>query len=151
MKYMHKFVFDEAAYQAFRLTIPTPVEGEFFVWGQYEYDIGKALFVITTLSLPLMSLSVKGWAKQLGMDGPKDEIGYSFHILNGITDKDALAPHIDYSIPIIFAEHAWGSRNRNVSPLLIDGNKRLRKAFLEGVENISGFLIPKNVALTIRQ
>lgn len=151
MARMKKFVFDQAAYEKFKPSLPECVRDECFVWASVSYSVAKALFLAKILNLPLMNIPVKDWAKQFGMDGPKDETGTRFNLLNGVTDRDALAANVNYSIPLIFVEHSWGVRNRRTTSLLIDGNKRLRKAFLEGVEKVQGFLIPKAATLSIRE
>lgn len=138
-------------YQAFLETLPECVRDESFHWGNSRYDVAKALFLICTLGLEPVEVDVKDWAQSLGMAGPKDEEVMRVNFFNGVSDELACQPHINTMLPLIVAEHSWKEKGRLVyGALLIDGNKRLRKAFLEGKEKLMAFYLPRNIAKKVR-
>jgi hypothetical protein len=49
-------------------------------------------------------------------------------------------------------EHSWKEGRKTVTGgLVIDGNKRLRRAFLDGVKVIDGYVLPKKLALQAKE
>jgi hypothetical protein len=64
-----------------------------------------------------------------------------------VSDVDALKSNIDPTIPLIIAEHRFKAKGKNETvTLLIDGNKRLRKAFLQKIETVTGYFLPFKLA-----
>ena len=98
-----------------------------------------------------MSIDVQAWAKAIGMGGPRDVAGNNFNIFNGVSDNDALQPHVNPDFPLVVVEHTWKvGRKTEKSPLIIDGNKRLRRAFLEGREKMGAYFLPADLAKYIK-
>lgn len=141
---------NKAELEAFRLTLPEGIQKEYFSWLITCYCVPTALFIINKMKLEPGNVNVKEWAKVLGMDGPLSEEtdgSFRINILTGVQDKDAMRDMINPDIPIIVVEHEFGrGKKKETSTLVIDGNKRLRKAFLTGREQIKGYFIPKKLA-----
>lgn len=143
---------EPAELEAFKQTLPTDLQKEVFCWLTHEYDIVAARFLIHKLSLPKRSIDVTAWATALGMAGPQNTDKLSFNMITGVSDLDALKPEIDYTHPLIIAEHTFKSgRKTEVTSLVIDGNHRLRKAFIEKVEKLEAYVIERKFINLIRQ
>lgn len=119
---------EQRAYEAFLLTLPVELRDKKVVHLRTVYDIPKALYIARVEKLRPDTIHVQGWCKALCLDGK----------LNGY-DAVSMAPHIDPDIPLIMVE-------RNKLPLLLDGLKRLRKAFLLGKERIKVYYFPPNLS-----
>jgi hypothetical protein len=127
--------------EKFKLTLPEDIRHERFRFLYLEFDIPTALFIINKLQLKKGSLDVRRWAKHLGMDGPKKDDALSFNIWTGVLDKDVFVSNIDISIPVIIAEIKL-KKTKEFCNIIIDGNKRLRRAFLENKKEIDAYFIP---------
>lgn len=142
---------DEKEFEEFKLSLPKDIQEECFQWLNSAYDVPKALFIIHKKSLPQEDIDVKTYAKAFGMAGTNQVGKMSINILTGVQDVDALKENIKpMEYPIIFVKHEFGKgKNKDYSNIIIDGNKRLRKAFLEGIEKIKCYYIsdPKLVKL----
>lgn len=139
---------DQKALEEFRKTLPADIQHEVFNWLVTRYSIATALFLIKQEGIDLGNVDVKQWCEALGMSGPrKPDTELSFSLFNGVCDKDAMQPNINPDIPLILAEHSYkNGRKMETTPLLIDGNKRLRKAFIEGREKLKAYYLPKKLA-----
>lgn len=136
---------------AFRLALPEHFRDEIFQFLSSRYDVTKALYLAHKLKLKERDIDVKDWAKSLGLDGPKDESGTKVSFIAGISDSDALSPGVDVKRPVILVYHFWKEKGKEVcGGLIIDGNKRLRRAFLEGLEVIPGYVLPKWASKMVR-
>jgi hypothetical protein len=99
-----------------------------------------------------IDLDVTSWCKMLGMDDEKQISCTAVHFLTGVRDVDALDDSINLDFPIVVVEHTWGKgKEKGKQPLVIDGNKRLRKAFLEGQKTIKGYFLRAILAKHFRE
>jgi hypothetical protein len=141
---------DPTELEAFRQTLPKDLQEECFCYFSTQYDVCKALFIITKKNLATGTINVKEWCQALGMAGERND--EAIHILNGVMDKEAMADQINPEHPIIIAEHTYGKgKKMKRVPLVIDGNKRLRKAFLTNLETIKAYYLPMTLAHKVRQ
>jgi hypothetical protein len=144
-----------AAYTAFKLTMPESLREECFRWLDTHYSIMGALYLISRDALLAEEIDVVKWATPYGLSRePEDPNATSFTIslFNGVMDKDALKDTIDpEKYPIILANHTWGrGKKRENTTLIIDGNHRLRKAFLKGMKTIRAYYLPEEYSKLIR-
>jgi hypothetical protein len=103
------------------------------------------------MQLPKRTINVVAWAKALSMDGPQNLEPLSFNMLTGVSDVDALKPNIEFTHPIIIAEHTWKSKGKHeLSTIVIDGNHRLRKAFLQNIPSLEAYVLEKKYLKHIR-
>lgn len=138
---------NQAELDAFKLTLPESIREEYFKWLITCYDIAKALFIIQRESLPKGEINVKVWAEATGLAGEPIDDDKVIRLFNGVEDRKAMLPHIDTTIPIIIVEHVWGKgKKKETSTLIIDGNHRLRKAFLTKQETIGAYYIKKDLS-----
>lgn len=139
---------DKGELEKFRLTLPEGIQREQFHWLITRYCVATALFIIKQAELTPNNIIVKDWATALGMAGPQQEEGsFSFNLFTGVTDTEALRDMVNPDIPLIIVEHTFkAKRKTEMSTLVIDGNKRLRKAFLQGRENVKAYYLPKHLA-----
>lgn len=143
--YGEQMKIDKDEFEAFRLTLPEDIRNECFSWLRTCYCVPTALFIAHKQELELGTLNVKTWCKALGMDGDRND--EAFNMLTGVADKDAMQPNINPEIPVVIVEHTFRSgRKMESTTLVIDGNKRLRKAFLEGTEKVKGYFLPKKLS-----
>jgi hypothetical protein len=145
-----KFKIDKQEYEAFLQTLPVDIRQECFTWLISRFDVPKALFLIHKHNLEVGEIGVEAWAKGLGMAGELElregKTSWKINMLTGVTDDDAVKPHINPDIPVVIVEHTWGrGKQKESGPLLIDGNHRLRKAFLEKREKIKAYYLPKEL------
>ena len=139
----------KAELEAFKLTLPEGIRKEFFRWLVTDYCVPTALFLIKQKALELGNVDVALWSKSMGMAGPQSTNPMSFHLLNGVNDVEAMKENINPDIPIIIVEHPFkekGKRVKSSCSLIIDGNKRLRKAFLQQREKVQAYYLPKELA-----
>lgn len=133
--------------EAFRAALPETERHEQFDWLRNTYDVVIARFIIQQQSLATKKVNVKAWAEAFGMSGPENQDKLSFNILTGVSDEKALADHINPTIPIIIIEHVFKSGRKNQSShIILDGNHRLRKAFLKGLPDIEAYYLPKELS-----
>lgn len=139
---------DQKALEEFRQTLPADIQYEVFNWLFARYSIATALFLIKQKRIALETVVVKEWCEALGLVGPYKPDNNSYCLFNGVCDKEVMQPNINPDIPLIMVEHSYkkGLKMETI-PLLIDGNKRLRKAFIEGREKLNAFYLPKNLAI----
>lgn len=138
---------DKTELENFKLTLPEGIREECFKWINTYYDVTTALYIIKKRSLSTGNIDVPKWCKALGMDGPKNLESFSFSIMTGVTDSDALQDTVDIKYPIVIVEHVWGrGKNKDMSTLIIDGNKRLRRAFLDEIPTIQGYYLTADLA-----
>lgn len=140
---------DKQAFEAFRATLPDDIKNERFHWLITDYSVPMALFLIKTKALELGKVNVKKWCEAMGMAGERKTGNLSFHMLNGVNDDEAMADNIKPSeFPLIVVEHTFKGKGRKLEScsLIIDGNKRLRKAFLTGLEEVTAYYLPKELA-----
>lgn len=142
---------DAAELEVFRATLPETERHERFEWLTAIYDVVMARFLIQKEKLAAQKISVKSWAEAFGMGGPENQERLSFNLLTGVSDGKALAENIDPSIPIILIEHTFKSKRKTESTtLILDGNHRVRKAFLKGQPEIEAFYLPKELSKLIK-
>ena len=130
-------VINSAKFAAFLETLPEHLQHECFEGCGDRYDIAKALFLVQQFKLKIKWLDVKKWCKALDMDGPEQQDSMKINLLTGVDDVSAMLPSVNPDIPVIIAEHTYrekGTNQQDAVPILIDGNKRLRKAFLTGID-----------------
>lgn len=133
--------------EAFKQTLPAEIRGEYFKWLITCYGVAEALFLITRKKIEPRDISVHEWCKALGMAGELNKSDMCFNLLTGVNDNAALHPKINPDIPIIVVEHTWGrGKKKESSTLVIDGNKRLRRAFLDGRNTIKAYYLPEPLA-----
>jgi len=139
---------DQKALEEFRKTLPIDIQDEVFSWLRTTYSVVAALFIIQKEGIDLSTINVELWCKALGMSGPrKPDTELAFSLFNGVCDKDAMQPKINPDIPVILVEHSYKvGKKTETTPLIIDGNKRLRKACIEGRETLRAYYLPKNLA-----
>lgn len=146
---MKKPRIDEREFEEFRQTLPVHLQHESFRWLISRYDIPKALYLIKTLSIQPTSIDVGKWSEALGMAGERND--EAIHVFNGVSDKDVFGHLIDLAYPVIVVEHVWkNGRKKEKTLLLIDGNKRLRRAFLEGEEKLKAYFLPESLSKLIK-
>jgi len=112
-----------------------------------RFDVVKAKWLAQEIEVEIVDAEmVKAWAKTLRCDRPRgwDTEGLEpgrrrIDPLCTVLEGEVLAAwdQIDYELPVIIAmvpkkPTARAVKDADCFPLLIDGNKRLRKAFLEG-------------------
>lgn len=143
---------DPQELEQFRLTLPEDLRREYFRWLNTAYPIAEALFLIKKCNLQPQAIDAIAWARAYGLAGPKRNGDLDFNIFNGVSDKDALQPNINPNIPIILVNHSYkkGRERKNVI-LCMDGNKRLRKAILEGRAEIKAYYLEEKLAKLIRR
>lgn len=142
---------NEQRFQEFKLTLPEEIRDEVFCWLHSYYSVSKALFIIKEQNLEAGNLNVADWCKSLGMDGQRND--NAIHLLNGVQDKDVIQEHIKpKEYPVIIVQHTWGrGKKKDSSTLVIDGNKRLRRAFLDGIETVKGYFLPEHLAKLVKE
>jgi hypothetical protein len=134
--------------EAYRQTLPESQRYEKFFFG-FEWDIVKARFLIQQTIRRLEVLHVPSAVRELGLDKPKlvsirtegDEV-----VMKMSTDLDfyvdptqAMSDEIDTSVPVIVAHIQVDEREP--ATLLIDGFKRLYKAWQEDQETITCYVL----------
>jgi hypothetical protein len=138
---------NQKRFQEFLYSLPANVQNEVFdCFGLVQYSIPKALFVIKELNLVPIELNVFSCCEPLTLHLPAST---SESYFTGVSDEAVCSDAINLSIPIIIVQHAWNPRKREAEDcgsIIIDGHKRLRKAFLQGREVIGGYNIPTNFA-----
>lgn len=128
--------------EEFKKNLPPDITEECFRFLTLHFSVPKALYVIGQAQLEKGNINVKNWCAALGMAGPRDDNVLSFNIFNGVNDKDVFASNINLEIPVIIAECRYRKRKKELFRMIIDGNKRLRRAFLDGRETIPAYFIP---------
>jgi hypothetical protein len=149
---MKRVGIDETELKAFRETLPHDIRYESFSILGVSYSVPTALYLIQKYNFEQETLDVKTWANVMGMAGERNDDPYAFNLINGVSDSDAMKDNINPEIPVILVDHAFGrGKEKKTIRLLMDGNKRLRKAFLTGMEKIKAYHIPeKYVGLVLR-
>ena len=146
---------DMAEYEEFRKTLPEDIQNEVFKWIGSYYDVARALYLIKREKLEVNSIKVMDWAKAFGMAGPlqdeSDKVMY-INIMTGVKDSEAMKENIKpEGYPIIIVEHEFGKgKKKEMTNLVIDGNKRLRKAFLTNMEKIGAYYLPVKLAKLVK-
>jgi len=132
--------------EAFRKSLPEDVQHETYRFLNVHYCVVSALFMVQKLKLKTRSIDVAKWCEGLGMAGPRDD--KAVRLFNGVNDKDVMEAHINPQIPLIIVEHTWKDRSNKtqMAHLVIDGNKRLRRAFLDGLTKVEAYVLDKRVA-----
>lgn len=121
----------------FKSSLPEEIQNESFVFVSTFFGIAESLFVIKKLNLSTQDYSVAKLAKYATLDYPKNQDPKSINILNGVSDEVALKENINVDIPIIVALVPFRrGKKKEIHPLVIDGNKRLRKAFVQDRKTI---------------
>ncbi len=139
-----------ADYFEFRSTLPRGIQNEFFQFINHEYNISKALFLIKQTKIETGNINVADWAKAHCLDGEYNE--NVIRIFNGVMDKEAMEEKINPDYPIIIAEHEFGKgKKKEISTLIIDGNKRLRKAYLNKIENMKAYYLPVKLSKLVKE
>ena len=83
------------------------------------------------------------------MDGPEQQDSMKINLLTGVDDVSAMLPSVNPDIPVIIAEHTYrekGTNQQDTVPILIDGNKRLRKALLTGRDKLRAYYLEAPLA-----
>ena len=130
--------FDNKACRAFIDSLPEDDQDECFEFFEHRFCIPVAKFLISRGLATMTFIPVKTWAERLGLNH-----GFNpgvISILTGVDDYNLLWSDFDTTVPVIIlevAQSAW------YHPLLIDGNHRLRKAFLLEQERLPAYLIPQ--------
>lgn len=146
-----KFDFTSPEYNAFVATLPEDIRQEYFQHLGTTYCVPEALFIISKLNLETSDINVEEWAKGLGMAGKRKSGIYAVNLLTGVADDDVFKDNINPSVPLIIVEHSFkDGRKKVTTALLIDGNKRLRRAFLEGTKELKGYYLPERLAKLIK-
>ena len=146
-------VIDSTKFAAFLETLPEHLRHESFEWGGNRYDIAKALFLVQECGIKKTWLDVKKWSKALDMDSPEQQDSMKINFLTGVDDVSAMLPSVNPDIPVIIAEHTYREKETNQQdtvPILIDGNKRLRKAFLTGIDKLKVYRLEAKLAKLAR-
>ncbi len=143
------------AYTAFKLTMPEDIREECFNWLNTTYSVMGALYLISRDALSCEEIDVVKWATPYGLAREPDALNstsFTISFFNGVIDKDALKDSIDpEKYPIVLANHTWGrGKKRENTTLIIDGNHRLRKAFLKGMKTIRAYYLPEEYSKLIR-
>lgn len=140
---------DPREYEAFRQTLPEALRGEVYHFLHVSFDVTLARFLIHKGNLVPTPLGVELWATNMQLNWPEGRPNDA-HLMNGVSDSLALKENIDPKIPVIVIEFAWKKGGVEESmPFMIDGHKRLRKAFVQKLENIPAYYIPKEIARCI--
>lgn len=124
--------------EAFRLTLPEYKRDEKFQFGRTLFDVVLARFLIRQLGIGHGMLDVKAWCKHLGMDREFNPVAKS--PTYGVCDLDVLWDDVDTTEPIIVLS-IEAKRGRQFEWVIIDGNHRLRKAYLLDMPRIACYLI----------
>lgn len=132
--------------EEFRESLPEERRHEKFSLFHFGFDIVKAQFLIQKKKLPVIRLDVREWAQGLGLAGERKDEAIS--IMTGVCDSNVFRDVIDYSVPIIVAQFK-PRRGSEVVTWLIDGNHRLRRAFLEKAEDIPAYLLDEKLTKLI--
>jgi hypothetical protein len=140
MKNTPKITVDKAALEAFRAALPEEHQTEFFngFFGTIQYDVITAKFL--SQNSEVENLPVAEWAKNTMHDGPEEKTEADgtvrINLFSGVSDRELkeIWETVDTQRPIIFAIYTLDDGRQTV--VLIDGNKRLRKAFLLKQETI---------------
>lgn len=125
---------------------------QYFTFGPFVFDVDKALKIIaTTPDRPTRPVSVTQWAKAIGVEKTLAEYheGGTLPLLRGEIDEDYARTRADLSIPVIFADISV-KKGDEPNYMLIDGTHRLRRAFLEGVEQLDAYVLDFNETRRIR-
>lgn len=141
---------NEQELDEFKKTLPEDIREERYRFFTNVYNVAKALFLIKKQNLKLGQIDVRKWCEVMGMAGERndDEI----HLLNGVNDADAMKDNINPSVPVVICEHTFGrGKKKEFVTIIIDGNKRLRKAFLTGHEKIPAYYLPEKLAKLIKE
>lgn len=148
---MAKYNIDLVDYRAFKETLPADVRQETFTYFSVSYDVTLMLYLIKKENCKLVKLGVVDWSNAMDMDHPKDETGEAIDAIHGISDKEVFEDNINPDIPIILISHEWEKgKKKGSEPLIIDGHKRLRRAFLEGRKVIQAYQVPAKIAKLAR-
>lgn len=142
-------------FMAFKATLPEDIREEWFRWLVTSYCIPRALYLIQREKLEPKEIEVAAWAKAMGLAGPRKDPNaetFTINILSGVDDDDAMTDNIKPTeFPLIIVEHTFKDGRKKAShTLIIDGNKRLRKAFLTGIQSVKAYYLPDNLAKLIR-
>jgi len=133
--------------EAFKQTLPPGIREEYFKWLITAYSVPRALFLVQREKIESRDLNVDEWCKALGMAGELNTSEMCFNLLTGVNDNEAMKPNINPDIPIVVVVHTWGrGKKKESSTLVIDGNKRLRRAFLAGRKTIKAYCLPEALA-----
>ncbi len=130
-------------FEEFKKTLPAHVQGERFRLLYLTFDIEKALFLIKKYDLPVEQAEVAAWSRALGMEGKYEPD--AIRIMNGVCDKDIMKNNINTKIPVIIVQMKFKSADE-LMPMLIDGNKRLRRACLDGAKTVPAYHIPWSIS-----
>lgn len=145
---------DQKEFEEFCLTLPEDIRNEYFQWLITAYSVPRALFLIKKHEIKVGSIDVVEWCKALGMAGErqkKDDNVLRINLLTGVKDDEAMQDNINPDYPIIIVEHTFGKgKKKESSTLVIDGNKRLRKAYLNGLTKLKAYFLPEKLAKKIK-
>lgn len=136
---------DPQQLEDFRAKLPAHLQQEYFQFMHVRFDIVVARFLIQSHQIPLHKISVPAWCEALGMTAPR---GNHQFLYNGVTDEQALAGNIILTYPLILLEYQYQPNTTGL--LLIDGNKRLRKAFLTDIPELDAHILPQEFQKNIQ-
>lgn len=140
-----------AELREFAKTLPEGKREEIFIFLDRRYDIVKAKFLIKQLDLKPVEAKVEDLAAKTYLDYPKGTKSAPILAIN--VDDRYIEEHfgtedkvIDLNEPLIFAVSSFGrGKDKSLGSILIDGNHRVRKAFLLGVETLQAYVLSEAV------
>jgi len=126
---------DEKALEQFTKLLPENLQTEGFAYFRHFFEIRRGLFLIQKEKMVLSSLDVCEWIDLLGQAEKQ-------YYLNTGVDKETDLAAISLSYPLIICDVQVRVYDRKfILPVLIDGFKRLRKAYLEGLGKLPCYYI----------
>ena len=118
--------------------LPSDIKDEQYWFVGHSFSIPEALWILNEKNRETVDLNVEEWAKALGLDDPIDSKIMRMRLVS-VDDSEAMSEKVNPDIPAIVANFV-GRAKENMT-LLIDGNKRLRKAFLTGRKTIKAYVL----------
>lgn len=121
----------------------TAAPRQYFTFGPFVFDVDKALKIIAKdPDRPVHPVSVAQWAKAIGVEKTLAEYheGGTLPLLRGEIDEEYARTKADLSIPVIFADIS-AKKGDEPNYMLIDGTHRLRRAFLEGRDQLDAYVL----------
>ncbi|KUL44777.1 hypothetical protein ADL22_12605 [Streptomyces sp. NRRL F-4489] len=125
-------------------------EKQYFHAPPFRYDIDAAWRLIERSPRETHRIKVSEWARALGLAKTPEEYQADGKIplVNYNVDEE-YAKTVDISKPLIFVDVS--GKGEEATYIMIDGGHRLRRAVIEGVEELPGYALDKAEAALIRE
>ncbi|MFE2934948.1 hypothetical protein [Streptomyces sp. NPDC059278] len=125
---------------------------EYFELLHHVYDIRAARRLIAAdPGRPTQKLPVRETARIYTLDRTREELREQHVIpLIGRPDEEYALAHADLSVPVIIADVSNTFIGEGPEHTLVDGFHRLRRAFVEGVENLEAYVLNAQESWDIR-